>query len=99
MAAKRRKFLLEIINESRRGRLLRKLAPPTLHVLFRVLIEADVSRARDDRSRGPETIRNSKHQKKVVSRRQNTCLWEAIITNLHNVGQFGAEPHKVLAAA
>ena len=32
----------------------------------------------------------------AVSRRQNTCLWEAINTHLQNVEHFGAQPTKLL---
>ena len=70
-----------------------------LHVLHRVFLKVDVSRARDDRFRGPETSRNSKRPEVAVSRARNTCLWEAIITNIQNFVQPEAEPHKSLAMA
>ena len=67
--------------------------------LFHIFLKVGVSRARDDRLRGPESKRNSKRRKVVVSRRRNTCLWEAIITNVQNFVQPEAEPHKSLAMA
>ena len=58
--------------------------PPGRHSFFHVFLKVDVSRARDDRFRGPESIINSKRRKVVASRRRNTCLWEAINTNIPN---------------
>ena len=99
MAAEWRNIILGFQSESGSGRLLRELAPTRLHVLFCVFLKVDVSRARDDRFRGPETSRNSKPPKVGVSRRRNTCLWEAISTNVQNFVQPEAEPHKGLAMA
>ena len=45
-------------------------------------VVSEVSRARDDRFWGPEFNRNSKRREVVVSCRRNTCLWEAINTNI-----------------
>ena len=49
-----------------------------MHV-FLCFSKVDVSRARDDRTLGPETLANSKRPEVVVSLRRNTCLCEAII--------------------
>jgi hypothetical protein len=99
LAAEWRNIILGFQSQSGSGRLLRELAPTRLHVLFCVFLKVDVSRARDDRFRGPETSRNSKPPKVGVSRRRNTCLWEAISTNVQNFVQPEAEPHKGLAMA
>ena len=82
-----------------RGGLLRELVPPGRHSFFHVFLKVDVSRARDDRFRGPESITNSKRRKVVISRKRNTCLWEATNTNIQNFHQSEAEPRKSLAMA
>jgi hypothetical protein len=66
LAAEWRNIILGFQSESGSGRLLRELAPTRLHVLFCVFLKVDVSRARDDRFRGPETSRNSKCPKVAV---------------------------------
>jgi hypothetical protein len=58
LAAERDTIYVGFRNGSGRKRLLRELAPPPVRVLFRVFLKVSVSRAWDDRFRGPETPRD-----------------------------------------